>query len=227
MCLSHLFIVSLFLWDSIVLLLQTWENAKPGVGGHSRTPQVLQATSLCPLLPGVPAQSSGCLRACVPLTGGWVSLRCRPHHLRHCLPAWSRVASSDPCRYLVNRTFLCAPSSHHLLSLKGIHHLSMAESELGCSNCRSLSQAPPNTTSLNQVINRWPFIHLRRWLSGSQSPSYLTFLQEAVSLMRPCHCNRDSGDDKLQDSEKKDHPGTMGMMGTILALLERGSHGRC
>lgn len=44
--------------------------------------------------------------------------------------------------------------------------------------------------------------------------------------MRPCHCHRDSGDDKLQGSEKKDHPGTMGMMGTILALLERGSHGR-
>lgn len=38
--------------------------------------------------------------------------------------------------------------------------------------------------------------------------------------MRPCHCNRDCEDDEFQDSEKKDHPGTTGMMGTILALLD-------
>lgn len=105
--------------------------------------------------------------------------------------------------------------------------LSVRESELGCPSCHSLSQATPNTASPNQLINSWLFIQLRRWLSGSHSPSYLTFLRDAVFLMRPCHCCRDSGDDKLQGSEKKDHPGTMGMMGTILALLERGSPGRC
>lgn len=38
--------------------------------------------------------------------------------------------------------------------------------------------------------------------------------------MRPCHCDRDRGGDKHQDSRKKDHPGTMGRMGTISALLE-------
>lgn len=85
----------------------------------------------------------------------------------------------------------------------------------------------PNTTYPNQLINSWLFIQFRRHLSGPHGSSYLLFLQDAVSLVRPCYCNRDSGNDKIQDSEEKDHPGTMGMMGTIPDLLEMGSHGRC
>lgn len=85
----------------------------------------------------------------------------------------------------------------------------------------------PNTTSPNRLFNSWVSIQLRRRLSGPHGPSYLLFLQDAVSLMRPCHCNRDNGNDKIQDSEEKDHPGTMGMVGTAPAPLEMGSHGRC
>lgn len=57
------------------------------------------------------------------------------------------------------------------------------------------------------------------WLTQSilsDIPSGSSFLNEAMSL------NTDSGDDKLQDSEKKDHPGTMGTMGTVLGSAGEG-----
>lgn len=75
----------------------------------------------------------------------------------------------------------------------------------------------------NQLINSWLFFQLRKWLSGSNSPILSNIPSRCISLMRLCHCIRNGGADKLQDSEQKDHPCTMGAMGTIPALLVGGS----
>lgn len=91
------------------------------------------------------------------------------------------------------------------------------------------SQLPvPEWTSWAGFLSRWEGgclahpVHLI-WHSFRKSdiPSGSSSLNEAMPL------SRDSGDDKLQGSGKKDHPGTMGTMGTaLLALLERRSPGK-
>lgn len=44
--------------------------------------------------------------------------------------------------------------------------------------------------------------------------------------MRPCHWAEIVVMTSSRTQRKKDHPGTMGTMGTVLALLEKGSHGK-
>lgn len=199
-------------------------QAQENASGHSRTPQVLQPISLGPW---VPAQGSGCLRPHVPLSGGWVSLGIHPCHLQGCPTAWEKAPSSDLSIFLAKRTFPWAPSSHPPAPAPQRHFPVWSQHSQDWAEWQKSLPFPANSQyhflSEPAELAFYPAQKVAAWLTQSilsDIPSGSSSLNEAMSL------SRDSGDDKPQDLEEKDHPGTMGMMGTVPALLEKGSLGK-
>lgn len=199
----------------------TWENANPGVSGHSRTPQVLQPIFLCPW---APAQGSGCSRPCVPLTAGWVSLGIHPCRLQGCFPAWGKVPSSDLCSTLAKRTFPWAPFSPPPPPVPQRHLPVWSRQSQDWAEWQKSLPFPANSQhhflSEPAELAFYPAQKVAAWLTQSilsDIPSGSSFLNEAMSL------NSDSGDDKLQDSEKKRPPWHNGDDGNCPSSAGEGS----
>lgn len=152
MCLYPFSIVSFFLWDSTALLLKYQENAKPGVHGHTQRqawgkpfsrfsspfPCAISPRTDFRLFKGTcpPCRALGFMRAVDHNAPGTAFL-----HGAGFLVQTREDYQSTGLVSILHPDINPYPQKHSLI-------LGMGESEPGCSNHHSLSQATPNTTSL-------------------------------------------------------------------------------